>query len=341
MELLDNLINILNQRILVLDGATGTMIQKHKLSEEDFRGKIFQKHISDLKGNNDILCLTQPDIISNIHREYLEAGADIIETNTFNANKISQSDYKTEDFTYDINYYAASLAKKQAKIITEENPDKPRFVAGALGPTNQTLSMSPDVNNPGYRTITFDYLAETYYEQISGLVAGGADIILIETIFDTLNAKAAIYAASDFFEKNSINLPVMISGTIVDKSGRTLSGQMLDAFLISISHTPNLLSVGLNCSLGSPDMRPYIKEIAEKVNVFTSLYPNAGLPNEFGEYDESPEFMADFAADYAEKGYVNIIGGCCGTTPEHIKAFSEKVKSINPRKVNYEYDKDR
>jgi 5-methyltetrahydrofolate--homocysteine methyltransferase len=340
MKLLD-IIKELNKRILVLDGATGTMIQKYRLSENDFRGSIFRNHKKDLKGNNDILCLTQPEIIAEIHKEYLEAGADIIETNTFNANRISQSDYQTEDSAYEINFSAAKIAKAQADIFSKKNADKQRFVAGSVGPTNRTLSMSPDVNNPGYRNISFDELKDAYYEQIAGLIEGGADIILIETIFDTLNAKSAIYAVSEYFKKNNVVLPVMLSGTIIDKSGRTLSGQMLDAFLISVAHTPNLLSLGLNCSLGSEDMRQYIKEISEKVNIYTSLYPNAGLPNEFGEYDESPEYMAKYAQEYSKNGYVNIIGGCCGTTPEHIKAFVDAVHNIKPRKVNYEYNKIR
>lgn len=339
MKVLDILVELLNKKILTMDGAMGTMIQRYKLTESDFRGNIFKDHSKDLKGNNDILCLTQPEIISEIHNAYLEAGADIIETNTFNANKISQSDYNCENHVYDINYKAAQLAKAACEDFNKKAPDKPRFVAGSIGPTNQTLSMSPDVNNPSYRAISFDQLSEVYYEQISGLAEGGTDIILIETIFDTLNAKAAVYALYDYFNKSGNQLPVMLSGTIIDKSGRTLSGQKLDAFLISLAHTPNLLSLGLNCSLGSEDMRPYIKEISEKVNVFTSLYPNAGLPNELGEYDETPEFMSSILKDYATKGFVNIVGGCCGTTPDHIRSFAETVKSIKPRKIKYEYNK--
>jgi 5-methyltetrahydrofolate--homocysteine methyltransferase len=322
----------LEKRILLIDGAMGTMIQRYKLSEEDYRGKKFEKHHKDLKGNNDLLVLTRPEIISEIHREYLAAGSDIIETNTFNANPISQGDYDTREFSYEINLEAAKLAKKACNEFTSKNPDKPRFVAGAVGPTNVTLSLSPDVNDPGYRKVNFRQVTEAYKIQIGGLIDGGSDIILIETIFDTLNAKAAIFALKEVFREKAIELPVMISGTVVDQSGRTLSGQTTEAFLISMSHTPNLLSIGLNCALGSPQMRPYIDELSTKAECYTSLYPNAGLPNEFGEYDESPEYMGKIARQYADDGFVNIVGGCCGTTPDHIRGISEALEGAAPRK---------
>ena len=330
---LDNLKNILQNRILVLDGAMGTMIQRHKLTEDDFRGERFKDHSHDLKGNNDLLNITQPEIIKNIHLAYLEAGADIIETNTFSANAISQADYKLEHIAYEINFEAAKIAKQAAKELSGKYPDKPRFVAGALGPTNRTLSLSPDVNDPGYRASTFDKLAKAYGEQAKGLIDGGADILLVETIFDTLNAKAAIYAIQEYCDKNNLNIPVMISGTIVDQSGRTLSGQTTEAFWISVSHTKNLLSVGLNCALGAKQMRPFIEELSRIAPVYVSVYPNAGLPNEMGEYDESAEAMSGILNDFGENGFFNIVGGCCGTTPEHIKAISEVVRKIEPRKI--------
>lgn len=323
----------LNNRILLLDGAMGTMIQRHKLSEADYRGKKFKNHKSDLKGNNDLLCITQPDVIRNIHLEYLKAGSDIIETNTFSANSISQADYNLSEFAYEINVEAAKLARIAADEISSLDYSRPRFVAGAVGPTNMTLSISPDVNDPSYRKITFDQMKDAYSEQIRGLIEGGVDIILIETIFDTLNAKAAIYSLYEVFEDTGVQLPVMLSGTIVDQSGRTLSGQTTEAFLISVKHCPNLLSVGLNCALGSKQMKPYIEILASKSGTYTSLYPNAGLPNEFGEYDETPKYMAAIATEYAENGFVNIIGGCCGTTPEHIKAIAEAVEHIKPREL--------
>ncbi len=323
--------NLLDTRILVLDGAMGTMIQRHTLTEEDFRGKMFQNHPQPLKGNNDILCLTQPGIIKNIHIEYLKAGADIIETNTFNGTSISQADYGTENYVYEINYNAAKLAKEAALQFDSEI--KPRFVAGAVGPTNKTASMSPDVTDPGFRAVTFDDLYNAYREQIKGLIDGGADLILIETIFDTLNAKAAIFAANELSEELEIEIPVMISGTITDASGRTLSGQTLEAFWISVSHTKNLLSVGLNCAMGPQQLRPYIEELSQLADCYVSLYPNAGLPNEFGEYDETPEIMRNVLEDYARNGFFNIVGGCCGTTPDHIKAFAGMVKNLPPRKI--------
>jgi len=333
MDTLKQLTKILNERIMVLDGAMGTMIQQYKLSENDFKGDKFKNHPVDLKGNNDILVLTQPEIIKEIHRLYLEADADIIETNTFNATKISQSDYKTENLVYEINFNAARIAKEVALEFTKKNPDKPRFVAGALGPTNKTLSISPDVNDPGFRAVTFDEVKDAYKEQARGLIDGGADILLLETIFDTLNAKAALFGIMELCDELNLQIPIMISGTIVDMSGRTLSGQTTEAFWISISHTKNLLSVGLNCSLGPVQMRPFISELSQIANVFVSLYPNAGLPNEFGEYDESPESMAKVLEEFAREGFFNIVGGCCGTTPAHIKAFSEIAKKYPPRKI--------
>ncbi|MCX7798600.1 MAG: methionine synthase [Melioribacter sp.] len=333
MNKFDLLTKILNERILVLDGAMGTMIQSYRLNENDFRGNRFNDHPVELKGNNDILVLAKPEIIKEIHKAYLEAGADIIETNTFNSTAISQADYKTESLIYEINFEAAKIAKEVANEFTTKNPDKPRFVAGALGPTNKTLSISPDVNNPAYRAVTFDEVKNAYKEQVKGLIDGGVDILLLETIFDTLNAKAAIFGIMELFDELNIQLPIMISGTIVDMSGRTLSGQTIEAFWISISHTKNLLSVGLNCSLGPSQMRPFISELSRIANVFVSIYPNAGLPNEFGEYDESPELMAKVLEEFAKEGFFNILGGCCGTTPEHIKAFAEIAKKYPPRKI--------
>jgi 5-methyltetrahydrofolate--homocysteine methyltransferase len=323
--------SLLNEHILILDGAMGTMIQKHKLTEKDFRGERFANHKSDLKGNNDLLSLTQPEIIKNIHKAYLEAGADIIETNTFNSTKISQADYHTENIVYEMNFNSAKLAKEAVQEFKSKNPNELKFVAGAIGPTNKTLSLSPDVNNPGFRAITFDELANAYFEQVKGLVDGGVDILLIETIFDTLNAKAAIYAITEYCNQNKKEIPVMISGTIVDQSGRTLSGQTVEAFWISISHTKNLLSVGLNCALGPKQMRPFIEELSNIANCYLSLYPNAGLPNEFGGYDETPISMKTILEEYAKEGFFNIVGGCCGTTPEHIKLISEIAKEFQPR----------
>ncbi len=327
----NNIQQLLRDRILVLDGAMGTMIQNQNLGEADYRGERFKDVDNDLKGNNDLLSLTQPDLIKKIHIDFLEAGADIVETNTFNATSISQADYDLQDLAYELNKAAAQNAREAADEITEKNPDKPRLVAGAVGPTNKTLSLSPDVEDPGYRAITFDQLKEAYAEQIRGLADGGVDMLLVETIFDTLNAKAAIYAIHKHAEETGKSLPVMISGTIVDQSGRTLSGQTTEAFWISLSHTKNLLSIGLNCSLGSKQMRPYIEELSNHATCFTSLYPNAGLPDEMGEYNETPEFMADQFREYADAGFVNIVGGCCGTTPEHIRAITEAAKEASPR----------
>lgn len=329
----DTINQILNKRIMVLDGAMGTMIQKYKLTEDDFRGKQFREHESSLGGNNDLLSITQPDLIKEIHAAFLDAGADIIETNTFSATSISQADYNLQESVTDINFAAARLAKEVAAEYTEKQPDKPRFVAGSLGPTNKTLSMSPDVNDPGFRAATFEQVANAYLEQTRGLVEGGVDILLVETIFDTLNAKAALYAIQEYFNETGVDLPVMISGTIVDASGRTLSGQTTEAFWLSVSHTRSLLSVGLNCALGSGQMRPFIEALARVASVPTSLYPNAGLPNEFGGYDETAEYMAEQFADYARSGFVNLVGGCCGTTPEHIRAIAEVATRYSPRKI--------
>jgi 5-methyltetrahydrofolate--homocysteine methyltransferase len=328
------LFDILKERILILDGAMGTMIQRHKLEEEDFRGTFFAPKDStdsslgmvlshDLKGNNDILVLTQPELIKNIHREYFAAGSDIVETNTFSGTSLAQADYSTEHLVYQLNVEAVRLAKEAAAEYTSLTPHKPRFVAGAIGPTNKTLSLSPDVNNPGYRAVTWQEVVDSYKEQTRGLIDGGSDIILIETIFDTLNAKAAIYAVSETMNEMNVQLPVMISGTIVDMSGRTLSGQTTEAFYYSIAHTPNLLSVGLNCALGSAQMRPFLEDLSNVAPAYISLYPNAGLPNEVGGYDETPRMMAEVLEEYISDGFVNIIGGCCGTTPEHISQFAQ------------------
>jgi 5-methyltetrahydrofolate--homocysteine methyltransferase len=325
--------SLLKERILILDGAMGTMIQKYTLNEEDFRGERFKNVSQNLKGNNDLLSITRPDIILSIHEEFLKAGADIIETNTFNANPISLLDYDQADLTYELNFESARLAKKATDKFTEKTPDKPRFVAGALGPTNKTLSMSPNVNDPGFRAVSFNELADAYTAQLKGLIDGGIDIILVETIFDTLNAKAALFAIQNYCEQHNLNIPIMISGTIVDQSGRTLSGQTTKAFWISLKHTPNLLSIGLNCALGSSQMRPFIEELSGAATVYTSLYPNAGLPNEFGEYDESARYFANQVQEYAKDGFVNIVGGCCGTTPQHIQAVAEIVKETKPRPI--------
>lgn len=329
---MQNINQILKERILVLDGAMGTMIQQYQLSEEDFRGERFAEFPMDIKGNNDILSITQPQIIEAIHKAYLDAGADIIETNTFAGTRMAQADYQMQDYVYELNLEAAKIAKKAAEEYTRQTPDKPRFVAGAMGPTNVTASLSPDVNDPGYRAISFDELKDAYYEQAKGLLYGGADILLVETIFDTLNAKAAIFAIDQLFEDSGKKLPVMISGTITDASGRTLSGQTVEAFWISISHI-ELLSVGLNCALGAKEMRPHIAALSKIANCFLSAYPNAGLPNEFGEYDQTPEVMQEYIRDFAGNGFVNIVGGCCGTTPEHIKAMAEGVKGLQPRQI--------
>ena len=317
---------------MVLDGAMGTMIQRHVLEEADFRGARFKDHKYLLKGNNDLLSITRPDIIKDIHWQYFEAGADIAETNTFSSTTIAQADYHLESIAYELNVQSAKIAKEVADEFTKKNPDKPRFVAGAMGPTNRTLSLSPDVNNPGYRAITFDQLKEAYKEQAKGLIDGGADLLLVETIFDTLNAKACLFAIQELFEEIGKELPIMVSGTITDASGRTLSGQTTDAFLISVSHVP-LLSVGLNCALGAKQLRPYLQILNEQAPFFVSAYPNAGLPNEFGHYDQSPDEMAAQIKEFLEEGLVNIVGGCCGTTPDHIKKIAEVASKFKPREV--------
>ncbi|MEO1713847.1 MAG: homocysteine S-methyltransferase family protein, partial [Bacteroidota bacterium] len=304
----------------------------YKLQEEDYRSERFADFHRDIKGNNDLLCITQPDIIEAIHGAYLEAGADIIETNTFGANSISQADYEMEEWAYEMNLWGAKVAKKAAEKYTALNPNKPRFVAGAIGPTTRTASISPDVNNPGFRAISFDQLKEAYYEQARGLVDGGADILLVETIFDTLNAKAALYAIDQLYDERGIELPIMVSGTITDASGRTLSGQTAEAFWISVSHLP-LFSIGLNCALGAQEMRPHLAALSKVANCYVSAYPNAGLPNEFGEYDQEADEMRTYIREFAESGLVNVIGGCCGTTPDHIKAMAEGVTGVVPRTI--------
>ncbi|MCD4683278.1 MAG: methionine synthase, partial [Bacteroidales bacterium] len=321
----------IEKRILVLDGAMGTMIQQYKLTEEDFRGDRFVKFQYDLKGNNDLLSLTQPQIIREIHKKYLDAGADIIETNTFNANRISLADYHMEKLAYEFNLVSAKIAKEIAQKFSEEGNGKPRFVAGSMGPTNRTASLSPDVNNPGFRGVTFDELYIAYKEQASGLIDGGVDILLIETVFDTLNAKAAMIAVKDAMLEKGMDIPVMVSGTITDASGRTLSGQTTEAFLNSVSHL-DLFTVGLNCALGAKDLRPYLEELSEKAPFYVSVHPNAGLPNQFGEYDETPELMAGHLKDFLDNGFANIIGGCCGTTPDHIREFVKLAEKAEPRK---------
>ncbi len=319
----------LEKRILVIDGAMGTMIQRYKLTEKDYRGERFANWPSDVKGNNDLLNLTQPSIITEIHKQYIEAGADIIETNTFSSTSIAMADYDMQSLAYELNVSAVQCARKAIELS-----GKKAWVAGAIGPLNKTLSLSPDVNNPGYRAVTFDEVVNAYYEQIGGLVDGGADIFLIETIFDTLNAKGAIFAISKYYRENPDRpkLPIMISGTITDASGRTLSGQTLEAFYTSISHAKPL-SIGLNCALGAKEMRPHIVELSQISSCYVSAYPNAGLPNAMGEYDEQPDETAHFIEDWAKEGYVNIVGGCCGTTPDHIRHIAESVKNIVPRKL--------
>jgi 5-methyltetrahydrofolate--homocysteine methyltransferase len=320
--------DLLKHKILILDGAMGTMIQRYTLTEDDFRKGWFENHPSPLKGNNDLLSLTRPDIIKAIHKEYLDAGADIIETNTFSGTSIAQADYNLEKYAYDINYHSAKIAKEVAKNITKQNPNKPRFVAGSIGPTNRTLSISPDVNDPGYRNIEFNELVEAYQEQVRGLIDGGVDLLLVETVFDTLNAKAALFAIENVAQEKGVKLPIMVSGTITDASGRTLSGQTTEAFLISMEHA-DLLSIGLNCALGADAMRPYLKTLKQKAPFYVSAHPNAGLPNEMGEYDETPEIMGQQIQKFLDENIVNIIGGCCGTTPDHIKHIAKQVEEIN------------
>lgn len=310
----------------------GTMIQRHTLEEADFRGERFKDHPHTLKGNNDLLSLTRPDIIKDIHRQYYEAGADIAETNTFSGTTIAQADYHLEDYVYELNFQSAKIAKEVADEFTKREPNKPRFVAGAVGPTNRTLSLSPDVNNPGYRVVTFDQLKDAYKEQVKGLIDGGVDLLLVETIFDTLNAKAALFGIQELFDEIGKTLPIMVSGTITDASGRTLSGQTTEAFLVSVSHVP-LLSIGLNCALGAKQLRPYLQVLNEQAPFFVSAYPNAGLPNEFGQYDEGPDEMGDQIEDFLKEGLVNIIGGCCGTTPDHIRRVAQLAAKYKPREV--------
>ncbi|MCY7422771.1 MAG: homocysteine S-methyltransferase family protein [Chitinophagaceae bacterium] len=340
----------LEQRILIIDGAMGTMIQRHKLEETDYRGDRFRDWHTDVKGNNDLLSITQPDIIVDIHKQYLAAGADIIETNTFSSTSIAQADYDMQSLAYELNVASAKCARKAINEYQQQQAatnnafsSSPfgggregagnKYVAGAIGPLNKTLSLSPDVNNPGYRAVTFDEVADAYTEQIKGLVDGGVDLLLIETIFDTLNAKAAIYAIKKFFRDNKIaELPIMISGTITDASGRTLSGQTLEAFYTSVRHAKPL-SIGLNCALGASEMRPHIEELSQIAECYTSAYPNAGLPNAFGEYDEQPHETAHIIEEWAKEGFVNIVGGCCGTTPDHIKHIADEVRKFKPREL--------
>jgi 5-methyltetrahydrofolate--homocysteine methyltransferase len=324
--------DILKQRILVLDGAMGTMIQRCKLEEKDFRGEILKDHPHPLKGNNDLLSITRPDIIKDIHRQYFDAGSDIIETNTFGSTTVAQADYHLEHLVYEINFQAAKIAKEVANEYTAKEPHKPRFVAGSMGPTTKLASMSPDVNNPGFRAITFDQLVVAFKEQAKGLIDGGADILLLETITDTLNVKAALFAIQELFEETGKQVPVMVSGTITDASGRILSGQTAEAFLISVSHVP-LLSIGLNCAMGASALRPYLQVLNEKAPFFVSAYPNAGLPNEFGHYDQTPEQMAAEIEEYLKEGLVNIVGGCCGSTPAHIKKIAEAASKYKPREI--------
>jgi 5-methyltetrahydrofolate--homocysteine methyltransferase len=320
----------LESRILVLDGAMGTMIQQHPLEEADFRSHRFKDHPCPLKGNNDLLSLTQPEIIKSIHRAYFEAGADIVETNTFSSTAIGMADYQMEALAYELNYESAKIAKEVAEEYLEKTPQQPRYVAGSIGPTNKTASMSPDVNDPGFRAVTFDELVEAYKEQANGLIDGGVDLFLVETIFDTLNAKAALFALQEVNSEKGVSLPIMISGTITDASGRTLSGQTVEAFRISLSHIP-VLSIGFNCALGADQLLPYVKRLSKQSDHFISAHPNAGLPNAFGEYDQSPEHMRDLIEEYLKQGVVNIIGGCCGTTPEHIRLIAALSKKYSPR----------
>jgi 5-methyltetrahydrofolate--homocysteine methyltransferase len=342
MDRTELLLKIVKERILVLDGAMGTMIQRYALQEEDFRNEALKNHSHPLKGNNDLLSITRPDVIKEIHRAYFEAGADIAETNTFSSTTIAQADYKLEHLAYELNVQGAKIAREIADEFTALNPDKPRFVAGSIGPTNRTASISPDVNDPGYRAVTFDDLVITYSEQIRGLIDGGADILLVETVFDTLNAKAALYAVQEVFEEygnklgREFYLPIMVSGTITDASGRTLSGQTTEAFLISLSHVP-LLSIGLNCALGAKELRPYLQVLAKKSDFYVSAHPNAGLPNEFGKYDQTASQMADQIEEFLQENLINIIGGCCGTTPDHIQAIAEVAAKYQPRQINHSF----
>ncbi len=327
---MSNIYQEIQKRILVLDGAMGTMLQQYKFTEEDFRGERFKDYPTLLKGNNDLLSITQPEAVKEVHRKYFEAGADIVQTNTFSGTTIAMADYQMEGLVSELNFQSAKIAREVADEITTKEPHKPRFVAGSMGPTNRTASMSPDVNDPGYRAVTFDELRIAYKEQAEALVDGGVDMLLVETIFDTLNAKAALFAIEEVKEERNIDIPIMVSGTITDASGRTLSGQTAEAFLISVSHIP-LLSVGFNCALGANLMQPHLEAIASKTDFAVSAYPNAGLPNAFGEYDETPEEMRSQIEEYLKKSLVNIVGGCCGTTPEYISEMAKAVAKYNPR----------
>jgi 5-methyltetrahydrofolate--homocysteine methyltransferase len=328
---MSNIYKELQKRILVLDGAMGTMLQAYKFTEEDFRGERFKEHPTSLKGNNDLLSITKPTAIKEVHAKYFAAGADIIETNTFSGTTIAMADYQMEDLVYELNYESAKIAREVAEEFTAKEPHKPRFVAGSIGPTNRTASMSPDVNDPGYRAVTFNELRIAYKLQVEALVDGGVDLLLVETVFDTLNAKAALFAIEEVKDEREIEVPIMLSGTITDASGRTLSGQTAEAFLISVSHIP-LLSVGFNCALGANLLQPHLEAIASKTQFAVSAHPNAGLPNAFGEYDETAEEMADQIEEYLKKDLINIIGGCCGTTPEHIAEIAELATKYQPRK---------
>jgi len=323
----------IQKRILILDGAMGTMLQAYNFSEEDFRGDRFKVYPTSLKGNNDLLSLTQPKAIAEIHCKYFEAGADIVETNTFSGTTIAMADYNLEDLVYELNYESAKIAKQVANEFTKQNPNKQRFVAGSIGPTNKTASLSPDVNRPEYRAITFEELRVAYKQQVEALIDGGVDVLLVETIFDTLNAKAALFAIEEVKEEKQIDIPIMVSGTITDASGRTLSGQTVEAFLASISHI-QLLSVGFNCALGAEQLRPYLQRLSNETEFFTSAHPNAGLPNAFGEYEQTPKEMQKLIEEYLQDGLINIIGGCCGTNPEHIKAIADVAKNYDPRRIS-------
>jgi 5-methyltetrahydrofolate--homocysteine methyltransferase len=331
MKYMHSIYKEIQKRILVLDGAMGTMLQEYKFSEEDFRGQQFRDFHIPLQGNNDLLSITQPEAIKEVHRKYFDAGADIVETNTFSGTSIAMADYELENQVYELNYTSAKIAKEVAEEYTQKTPEQPRFVAGSIGPTNRTASLSPDVNRPEYRAVTFEELRRAYKEQVEALIDGGVDILLVETIFDTLNAKAALFAIEEVKEERSIDIPIMVSGTITDASGRTLSGQTVEAFLTSISHIP-LLSVGFNCALGAAQLQPYLKRLSRATSFYTSAHPNAGLPNAFGEYDQTPKEMSQLIEHYLEDGLINIIGGCCGTSPKHIRAIAEVAAKYEPRK---------
>ncbi len=322
----------LQERILVLDGAMGTMLQAYGFEEEDFRGERFAEHPSPLKGNNDMLSITQPEAIKEVHRKYFEVGADIVETNTFSSTSIGMADYGMEPWVHELNYASAKLAREVADEFTALQPNQPRFVAGSIGPTNRTASMSPDVNDPGYRAVTFDDLVKAYSEQVQGLIEGGVDLLLVETVFDTLNAKAALFAIDEIKTNQGLDIPVMVSGTITDASGRTLSGQTVEAFTISMQHIP-LLSIGFNCALGADQLLPYLRRLSLSAECMISAHPNAGLPNAFGAYDQTPEEMSALIEKYLQENLINIIGGCCGSTPEHIRQIAEVAKKYSPRKL--------